>query len=115
LAGTIVDWKSCVTKEVHSRIEEAKIPGVSVADIDAFVLQWRLGYLTLSKDIAGGAEGHSNVDKMHRQILEEMLSTPRWEELGLAWSQEVRDDLNQVWHRLKGGPHTAISLNISAR
>jgi hypothetical protein len=65
-----------------------------------------------SKDIAGGAEGHSNVDKMHRQILEEMLSTPRWEELGLAWSQEVRDDLNQVWHRLKGWPDSVEGLKL---
>jgi hypothetical protein len=36
------------------------------------------------------------------QILNSMLSTPRWEALANVWDEERRKEVNAVWHGLNG-------------
>lgn len=60
-------------------------------------------------------EGPTNVDLMHRQILDEMLETPEWESLRSSWSEEERRHLNLVWHRLHGWPDATEGLRALKR
>lgn len=110
--GTVVDWKTSVTEEVRKRVRDAGLEVSGDIDVDAFVLEWRQGYMSTSKAIAGGGTGPSSVDVMHRQLLEKMLASPKWEALGAVWSQDARDDLSMVWHRLSGWKDSSEGLRL---
>ena len=62
------------------------------------------------KRIAEGGEGPSNVDIMHRENLDKLLSSAEWSSVGQKWSKEERDELNLAWHRLKGWPDSTEGL-----
>ena len=40
--------------------------------------------------------------RMLRQALENMLAAEQWAHIGKHWDSAARDQLNMVWHRLKG-------------
>lgn len=58
--------------------------------------------LNYRRRIANGGEGPTNVDIMHREILDGLLASPEWSFIGPRWSEEERTEINLVWHRLKG-------------
>ncbi|KAF9019441.1 haloacid dehalogenase [Hymenopellis radicata] len=113
--GTVVDWHGSV-------VEELKRLPVSDAAINpdwqsAFATEWRKGYLENTARIAKGTneEGPRSVDELHRQILDSMLSSPRWSQIGSSLDEAQRADLNLVWHRLHGWPDSAPGLNALKR
>ncbi|CAK5276366.1 unnamed protein product [Mycena citricolor] len=97
--GTVVDWHGSVTAEL--RTLGAK-HGMEDADWDEFARTWRQGYMQTTKRVAAGGPGTRDVDLMHREILENLLSTPAWRKLGDRLDKGARDALNLVWHRLYG-------------
>ncbi|GJE89332.1 hypothetical protein PsYK624_054310 [Phanerochaete sordida] len=60
--------------------------------------------------IAEGGEVPRDIDVLHRQILDGMLAKPEWEALGKMWGEEMRREVNLVWHRLNGWPDTTPGL-----
>ncbi|KAG6907784.1 hypothetical protein DXG01_007391 [Tephrocybe rancida] len=95
--GTVVDWRRTVEEELVTLATERNLT-VTQPDWQAdFAQEWRNGYLSTTRAIAGGSPGTSNVDEMHRQILDAMLDTPgsRWKFLAAALDVEQRSKLNR--------------------
>ncbi|TFK33727.1 haloacid dehalogenase [Crucibulum laeve] len=104
--GTVVDWRSTVTRELKKLGERH----AATTDWGKFAQEWRVGYLQHTRRIAAGGTGSFNVDIMHREILESMLNSEYWSNIGSIWSEETRNDLNMVWHRLDGWPDATSGL-----
>ncbi|KZT00881.1 haloacid dehalogenase [Laetiporus sulphureus 93-53] len=103
--GTVVDWRSSVAAELGRHAKD----GVD-GNWEAFAEEWRQGYYRLTGQVARGGPGPSNVDEMHRQILDSMLQTPRWAHLAPLWDGVERAELVMAWHRTKGWPDTTAGL-----
>ncbi|KAH7868827.1 HAD-like domain-containing protein [Lentinula edodes] len=109
--GTVVDWRSSVTKELEN-IGKRYFLNDSPQDWLDFANEWRKGYMENTRRIAEGGEGTNDVDIMHREILDTMLSSPRWSHIGEALKEEkARVELNLVWHRLDAWPDTLPGLH----
>ncbi|KAF8181587.1 haloacid dehalogenase [Pholiota molesta] len=82
------------------------------ADWAKFAQEWRNGYMKNTRLIAQGTlAGPLNVDAMHREILDHLLSTPEYAHLGSVWDEQTRQHLNFAWHRLNGWPDTVGGLH----
>jgi hypothetical protein len=55
-----------------------------------------------SAEIANGAPGPTNVDALHREILDGMLRESTWETIGAQLSKSARDEMVLMWHKLDG-------------
>ncbi|KAF7376880.1 Haloacid type II [Mycena sanguinolenta] len=104
--GTVVDWHGSVTRELERLGKEHGIDG----DWDEFAKTWRRGYLENTRRISHGGEGSLTVDVMHREILQNMLDTPEWKSFGDKLTNEARDELNLIWHKLDGWPDAIPGL-----
>ncbi|KAJ7239159.1 haloacid dehalogenase [Mycena haematopus] len=97
--GTVVDWHGSATRELERLGGEHTID----ADWNEFATTWRRGYyLENTRRIAKGGTGPLSVDVMHREILQNMLDAPQWKLFGDKLTNEARDELNLIWHRLDG-------------
>ena len=101
--GTVVDWRSSLIRE-GELLSAAK--GIK-ADWPAFADAWRAGYKPAMDRVRKGALGWTNIDVLHRQILDELL--PKFAIKGL--SEAELDHLNRAWHRLSPWPDTVGGLN----
>ncbi|KAK7028517.1 Haloacid type II [Favolaschia claudopus] len=104
--GTVVDWHGSVTKELERVGKQHGIEG----DWKEFATTWRRGYLENTRRIAQGGKGPSSVDIMHREILEDILTSEKWKALSDKLTSQARDELNLVWHRLDGWPDSTPGL-----
>src|SRR4051812_33366319 len=73
--GTVVDWRSSIAREVAG---VAKSRGVQVHP-EAFADRWRAGYRPAMDRVRKGELPCTNIDALHRIVLDAMLS-----EFGLA-------------------------------
>ncbi|KAJ3485502.1 hypothetical protein NLI96_g4920 [Meripilus lineatus] len=103
--GTVVDWRGSVTKEMG-----LLNPDLPNEDWDQFAGEWREGYYTRTAQIAQGTGGPTNVDVLHREILDSLLEETRWKHLAEKWNEEKRQEVTLVWHRLGGWPDTTKGL-----
>jgi hypothetical protein len=55
-----------------------------------------------SAEIASGAPGPTNVDTLHREILDGMLRESMWETIDVQLSKSARDEMVLMWHKLDG-------------
>lgn len=100
--GTVVDWRGGVIRD-GAALSAAK--GIAV-DWPAFADAWRAGYQPAMQRARAGEIAWTNIDGLHRSILDELL--PRF---GLEALTEVeRDHLNRVWHRLDPWPDVLAGL-----
>ena len=100
--GTVVDWRRSVAREC-ARVGEAK--GFS-ADWEAFADDWRAGYGPSMGRVRSGELPWTNIDKLHRMVLDELL-----EKFGITdLSEDEKDDLNRAWHRLDPWPDSVEGL-----
>ncbi|KII83947.1 hypothetical protein PLICRDRAFT_127149 [Plicaturopsis crispa FD-325 SS-3] len=106
--GTIVNYREGVALELR-RIAPDHI---SEEDAYAFADEWRQGYYRVVAHIAGGGEGPLVVDVLHRQLLDEMLASPRWSHLKPLWDEAALQDLNLIWHRLPGWPDVSEGIRL---
>ena len=95
--GTVVDWHGSIAAEV------ARL-GLPV-DGGAFALAWRAGYAPAMQQVRSGALPWTNIDGLHRRILDTLLA-----ERGLALDEEARAELNRIWHRLQPWPDSVAGL-----
>ncbi|RDB30011.1 hypothetical protein Hypma_013847 [Hypsizygus marmoreus] len=97
--GTVVDWRSSVEQELCVLKHRFSLDPTDWER--EFAQEWRNGYMETTRNVAAGASGASNVDKMHREILDRMLDAPnsRWGTVGRVLDEAERQSLNNVWHR----------------
>ena len=96
--GTVVDWRGSIVAEVR-----AAWPNV---DAPAFADAWRAGYVPAMERARRGEIAWTNIDGLHRSILDEIR--PRFGLGGL--SEQQLDHLNRVWHRLNPWPDVVSGL-----
>ncbi len=91
--GTVVDWYGSIVAEGEA------FGGTHGIDIDwaQFALKWRAGYGPAMDKVRRGELPWQNIDALHRLILENLLE--EFKIVGL--SEDDKDHLNRVWHRLK--------------
>ncbi len=100
--GTVVDWRGSIIAEGEA-LNRAR--GLNV-DWAAFADAWRRMYGPSMDRVRRGELPWTNLDRLHRMSLEELL--PRF---GLDWlSESEREHLNRVWHRLRPWPDAVPGL-----
>lgn len=121
--GTVVEWRTCVTKELNTAALHAASLQHLPADLRAraaamtfhewlaIVEQWRLSYGVFTSTFDSSSEFVS-VDQHHYQALTRLLRESGLE--GLFTDQE-RWDLAFSWHRLSPWPDSAQGLEVLNR
>ena len=100
--GTVVDWRASIAREAGTLGRELGIE----ADWAAFADAWRAGYHPAMDDVRSGRLPWTNIDGLHRRILERILT-----ESGLTMLSEAQiDHLNRAWHRLAPWPDAVRGL-----
>tara|TARA_B100000029_G_scaffold479791_1_gene527164 strand:- start:326 stop:1162 length:837 start_codon:yes stop_codon:yes gene_type:complete len=100
--GTVVDWRSSITKEGEA---VGRRHGIQ-ADWSAFADDWRGGYGPAMQRVRSGELGWTKIDDLHRMILDELVPQYGLTEL----SDDELDELNRAWHRLTPWPDTVEGL-----
>lgn len=105
--GTVVDWRGTIVREGAALSQRL---GLAV-DWPALADAWRAGYQPAMQRVARGELPWTNLDGLHRLLLDELL--PRF---GLqALDETGRDTLNRVWHRLDPWPDAVEGLQALKR
>jgi len=97
--GTVVDWYGSIVAEV-ARIGLPTEGG-------RFALDWRAGYQPAMQEVRSGALPWTNIDGLHRRILDRILAAR-----GLSLPEAEVAALNRVWHRLDPWPDSAAGLAL---
>ncbi|MGI9049683.1 MAG: haloacid dehalogenase type II [Rubrobacteraceae bacterium] len=101
--GTVVDWRSTIIREGEELNREK---GLDV-DWATFADAWRGRYAPSMDRVRRGEVPWTNLDSLHRASLEELL-----DEFGVGGlSEEEKDHLNKVWHRLEPWPDSMEGLS----
>jgi len=100
--GTVVDWRSSITREVNQAV---RCHGINV-DAQAFADQWRALYQPAMARVRSGEMPFVSLDKLHRQNLDQVL-----DDLSLdCFSEDEKTALNRAWHRLDPWPDVVSGL-----
>jgi 2-haloacid dehalogenase len=100
--GTVADWRGSIIEEGKAW---EKTKGIRV-DWARFADQWRDGYMPSMDKVRKGEMPWTNLDHLHRALLEDLLKEFHIEGL----SEEEKDHWNRVWHRLKPWPDSIPGL-----
>ncbi len=100
--GTVVDWRSSVIAEGE---QLGKAKGLTI-DWAAFADAWRAVYRPSLDRVQRGELPWTKLDNLHRMSLEEILKQFKIDGL----SEEAKDHLNHIWHRLKPWPDSVPGL-----
>ena len=101
--GTVVDWRSSVSRQVAA--VGARL-GLEV-DWNEFADRWREGYNSGIAKINAGKDEWKLVDEIHRERLDLLL-----DDYGMAerLSEAEKKDLNRAWHRLDSWPEAVEGI-----
>ena len=100
--GTVVDWRSSVIRDGEELGREKNL----TVDWAAFADEWRGRYAPSMDRVRSGELPWMNLDALHRASLEELL-----QEFGVdGLTEEEKDHLNKVWHRLDPWPDSVPGL-----
>ncbi|KAF9554032.1 haloacid dehalogenase [Agrocybe pediades] len=102
--GTTVDWRSSMVQHLEAFGKKTN------TDWTKFAQEWRTGYMVNTKSISQGGPGPLNTDKLHRQLLEDLLKKPEWKHIADAWDESSRDEITFAWHYLKAWPDVVQAL-----
>jgi 2-haloacid dehalogenase len=100
--GTVVDWRGSIVEEGTAW---GKTRGITV-DWARFADRWRAGYAPSMAKVRNGDMPWTNLDRLHRALLEDLLKEFHIEGL----SEDEKDHWNRVWHRLKPWPDSVAGL-----
>jgi 2-haloacid dehalogenase len=100
--GTVVDWRSSVIAEATGW---GKTKGLNINWVE-FTDRWRLGYRPTMDKVRTGEIPWTNLDDLHRMILEDLLKQYKIGEL----SEEEKVNWAHVWRRLKPWPDSVEGL-----
>ncbi|KAL7281088.1 hypothetical protein ACG7TL_004392 [Trametes sanguinea] len=102
--GTTVDWYGNIVRTL------AEYGKGTDEDWDAFAKEWCKGYFKHARSVAESGHGNTNMDVVHRQILDAMLESTRWKHLANIWDDKKRHELVLAWHRSDGWPDVSRGL-----
>ena len=99
--GTVVDWRGSISREL------AALGGAKgmTHDWAAIADAWRAGYQPAMARVRSGALSWTNLDVLHRMILDQVLA-----ERGIALDEGERRHLTLAWHRLDPWPDSVAGL-----
>jgi 2-haloacid dehalogenase len=100
--GTVVDWRSSIIREGKD-LDKAK--GLAI-DWEKFALAWRAGYSPMMNRVRNGELPWTKIDVLHRLILDKILMEFRIASL----TEQEKQHLNLVWHRLDPWPDSVSGL-----
>jgi 2-haloacid dehalogenase len=100
--GTVVDWRSSVIAEATGW---GKAKGLNINWAE-FTDRWRLGYKPAMNKVRKGEIPWTNLDDLHRMMLEDLLQHYQIEGL----SEEEKTEWARVWRRLKPWPDSVEGL-----
>lgn len=100
--GTVVNWRDSVIRELQELGRRKGIQADWVAMADA----WRAGYKPGMDTVRQGLRPWASIDVLHRERLDELLV--QFKVPGL--SEEEKQHLNKVWHRLDPWPDSVAGL-----
>lgn len=100
--GTVVDWRGSIIRELEAF---GRSKGIA-ADWVAFTDAWRGLYQPQLSKVREGRRPWTNLDDLHRLSLDQLLT--QFQVSGL--SEEEKDFLNRVWHRLDPWPDSVPGL-----
>jgi 2-haloacid dehalogenase len=101
--GTVVDWRSSIIREGQVLTKTKGLP----VDWAKFADAWRDGYGPAMNRVRTREIPWTNIDGLHRIILNDLLKTFAIQGL----SEEEIEHLNRVWHRLMPWPDSVAGLN----
>ncbi len=104
--GTVVDWRSSIIREgqlLQERLQQRL--NLPAQDWAAFADAWRAGYQPAMHQVRTGALPWTNIDGLHRRILDGLLAAR-----GLVLSSDDAAHFNRVWHRLLPWPDSVAGL-----
>ena len=101
--GTVVDYRGTIIHE-GERLNRTK--GLQV-DWAQFADAWRARYRPAMDRVMQGALPWTNLDALHRMALDELLSAFQIDD---RLTEEEKDRLNRVWHRLQPWPDAIAGL-----
>jgi len=96
--GTVVDWHGSITDEVAAL-------GLPL-DAATFASDWRAGYQPAMQQVRSGLLPWTNIDGLHRRILDGLLAGH-----GITLDDAAADALNRAWHRLRPWPDAVDGLH----
>jgi 2-haloacid dehalogenase len=101
--GTVVDWRTTLIRELTDLGREKTLQ----IDWAAFTDAWRAGYAPGMERIRQGQRPWANIDVVHRERLEDLLS-----EFGVRGLTEIeKDRVTKLWHRLDPWPDSVGGLH----
>lgn len=104
--GTVVDWRTSITREgqmLQERLQQRL--ALPAQDWAAFADDWRAGYQPAMHEVRTGALPWTDIDGLHRRILDRILAVR-----GLHLAEADAADFNRVWHRLMPWPDSVAGL-----
>ena len=103
VGGTVFDWRGAIESEIQLLSNEQ---GIEV-DARQFATDWRVRMFQELELVKSGDLPRMNADGLHRRVLDEALKTHHSLKLLVA----ERDELNQVWHRMKTWPDAVDAIH----
>jgi len=101
--GTVVDWRTSITREGEAFGRTLKLSGVDWLE---FAVAWRGLYQPMMDKVRSGQIGWTKLDDLHRMALEQVMK-----EFGITGLAEKDiDHLNRAWHRLDPWPDSVPGL-----
>ena len=100
--GTVVDWRGSIEREGRKLGKEKGVR----ADWAAFADAWRAGYQPAMQEVRTGRLPWTNIDGLHRRILDRILDDSGLDML----SEAEKAELNRAWHRLAPWPDAVRGL-----
>jgi 2-haloacid dehalogenase len=100
--GTVVDWRGSIAREGAALQQRLGLPA---QDWAAFADDWRAGYQPAMHEVRTGALPWTDLDGLHRRILDRILAAR-----GLALPEPEAEAFNRVWHRLAPWPDSVPGL-----
>src|SRR3954453_1525105 len=96
--GTVVDWRSSVSREVGKMITSL--------EPTEFAVEWRKLYQPSMEEVRSGRRAFTILDVLHRESLQKLLL----EKKITNFSESDVDHLNRAWHRLDPWPDVLEGL-----
>ena len=101
--GTVVDWRTSVSRDLAAFAKEKRIEGVDWLE---FAVEWRKLYQPSMEEVRSGRRPFTILDELHRESLLTLVA--RYGLRGLA--EADIDYMNRAWHRLEPWPDVVEGL-----
>jgi len=124
--GTVVDWRSTVTNELHTRAQKSlsneainhaisddvrsRASQMTREEWGALAQKWRASYYAFTASIVRDPQiPYKTIDEHHRDALQNLLAESQLHGL---WDEEEVRDISLIWHFLNPWPDSAHGIDL---